>query len=238
MPVIKRLGMDVLLWYFVPSLFMLVYVGYYSKPPSAVAPHFLVVGLLLLLLLLVRLLISRWIASAKLRLLLAGVVTSSAMALLLIYYGLVLIGLHSWGGVVTWSVIPIFFAQLPVAADALGIPAILAPVTLVIAYLGLIMACSYYFERFDWTNAWVGTVSGGAFTAIVSCAMAILVIGIYQFATTPWAMVSEPISLTFSPHAVALDLEGYSVNPVTATREDRAQDAARRVYAPAVVNRA
>jgi hypothetical protein len=51
-----------------------------------------------------------------------------------------------------------------------------------------------------------------------------------QFCSGRLAVESEPLSLTLFPQSSGMDLEGFVVNPVTADRMDRLQDAARRSY--------
>lgn len=229
---IGRFGMDVILWYCIPASFLATYVISYGQPAAAVAPHILLVTLPLLLLVLVRLVLQRLIAGVSLRRLLVSVLTATLLALLITYYGLVLIGLRSWGGVVSWNVIPTFFAQATVLTDAVGVPVFALPVAFTVLFAGLVAICWVYLTRFDWTGTTTGRISTPTLTAIAAGVAAVLALEAYQVSLGRWTQVSEPLSLTLYPPRAALDLEGYSVNPVAASRLDRIADRARAAYVP------
>jgi len=231
-PVVRRLALDVALWYCIPILFITAYVRIFAQPAAAVLPHLLAVALPLLMILLARLLLSRFVSSVALNRLAASVLISILLALLITYYALVLIGLVSWGGVVSWNVIPTFFAQSQVAAEALHLPAPLFPWALLLAFLGVLRACWLYLRRFDWTVAWIGRVSDWTLAAAVWGAICAVAIYAFDFSYGYGTHTSEPISLTLFPPRDALALEGYTVNPISAGRIDRAQDLARRAYVP------
>jgi glucan phosphoethanolaminetransferase (alkaline phosphatase superfamily) len=230
---IRRLGLDIVVWYFMPALFLAAYVGLFGQPRAAVAPHLLVVTLPLLGLTVARLVLQRVVPSSRMRRLLIAILAASVLGVLITYYCLVLIGLRSWGGIVAWNVIPTFFAQTTVLADALGVPLFAFPVAALVLYAGLIWACWLYLARFDWAAASALAISRATRVAFAIGATAVLAIQTYQVSAGQWTQASEPVSLTFFPPHAALDLEGYSVNPVTASRLDRAEDNARRAYAPA-----
>jgi hypothetical protein len=113
------------------------------------------------------------------------------------------------------------------------VPLFAFPVAALVLYAGLIRACWLYLERFDWAAASALAISRATRVAFAIGATAVLAIQTYQVSAGQWTQASEPVSLTFFPPHAALDLEGYSVNPVTASRLDRAEDNARRAYAPA-----
>ncbi len=228
----RRFATEVLLWYSLPAVFLLIYLDASSATMQAVVPHFLVFTAPLGALLLTRLTVSAVCSNAALSRFIASILASAFLGSLLAYYALVFVGLHSWGGVIAWGVIPTCFAQAPHMADAVGIPAILTASLLPIAYTGLVAACWLYLKRFDWTLAAVGRVSvwtGGIF---VACGFAILAVETYQFCMTPWTAVAEPVSLTLFPQADAQELEGHHMDRLTANNIDALEDAAREAYVP------
>jgi glucan phosphoethanolaminetransferase (alkaline phosphatase superfamily) len=234
---IRRFGIDIGLWYCIPAAFLATYVISYGQPAAAIAPHALLVALPLAALISVRLVLQRLVVHVRLRRLLVAALTAILLAFLITYYGLVLAGLLSWGGVVSWQVIPTFFAQTTVLADALGVPLFLIPLAAAILFAAMAFTCWIYLARFDWAPAFAARLSNPALLTITGCLAGVIAVEGYQFAQGSWAAASEPLSLTLFPPAAALDLEGYSVNPVTASRLDRAADQARRAYAPATVQK-
>ena len=97
---IRCFAVDVALWFAVPCAFLAAYVLVYSEPSTAVAPHLELASMPLLAVFLIRLAVARSRASHNTYFLVTSTLTSSALALLVVYYAVVLIGLHSWGGVV------------------------------------------------------------------------------------------------------------------------------------------
>jgi glucan phosphoethanolaminetransferase (alkaline phosphatase superfamily) len=229
----RRFWLDIALWYGLAASFLLAYVGVFAQPVTAIAPHLVVVTLPFLALVLIRLLLQLLIAGRRVRRLLASVLTATVLSLVITYYCLVLIGLRSWGGVVEWNVIPTFFAQTAVLADALATPLWLFPVAALALYAGLVVGSWHYLARFDWVETGAARLSQPIKATIVACIAAILAIEVAQISLGQWTAVSEPVSLTLFPPRAALDLEGYSVNPVTANHLDRLADDARRAYVPA-----
>jgi glucan phosphoethanolaminetransferase (alkaline phosphatase superfamily) len=228
----RRFATEVLLWYSLPAVFLLVYIHSSAATVQAVAPHFLVFTALLAALLLARLSVSALCPNATLSRLLSSLLVSAVLGSILLYYTLVLVGLHSWGGVIAWRVIPTCFAQAPHVADALGIPAIVTESLLPLAYAGLVAACWLYLKRFDWTRAAGARVSGWTGGIFIVCGFAILAVETYQFCATPWTEVSEPVSLTLFPQADSQELEGHHMDRLTAKNIDALEDAAREAYVP------
>jgi glucan phosphoethanolaminetransferase (alkaline phosphatase superfamily) len=229
---ICRLSLDVALWYFLPALFISIYVAVFSQPTTAVIPHLHAVALPLLLILLARLILSRFVASTALNLLAASVVLSTLLTLLILYYSMVLIGLASWGGVVSWDVIPSFVRQAQGAADLIHVPTPLLACAPLLVFLGLNRASWLYLNRFDWTIAWVARVSNFTLASVIAGGMAALAIYSFDFSFGYATQLAEPISLTIFPPRDALALEGYTANPISASRVDRTLDLARSAYKP------
>jgi glucan phosphoethanolaminetransferase (alkaline phosphatase superfamily) len=231
----RHLATDLVLWYAAPAIFLFVYIRAYSAPVQAVVPHLLVLAMPLSALLLARLTFSTVFSNAFLSRAVSAVVLCALVGSQLVYYAIVIVGLHSWGGVVAWDVIPTCFAQAPQLADALGIPPLLTLGAILLVFAGLLAACWLYLRRFDWTAPAVRKVSGWTSGVLISCSYAILAIAIYEFRATPWTDVSEPVSLTlFAQEAGAEELEGHHMDRLTAKNIDRSEEAARVEYVPAV----
>lgn len=229
---IRRLGMDVGLWYLIPTVFLACYVGFFGQPSAAVPPHFLLVALPLLLLCLLRLLLQR-LSPATWRRLLAAVLTAALLGALILYYALVLIGLRSWGGIVSWEVIPTFFAQTRILTDSMGLPLFVVPLAAALLYLLAVTACWIYLGRFDWIGPGTRAMSTPTLLAIAVGISSFVALQIHELSLGRWTSAGEPISLTLYPQKAALDLEGYSVNPVVASHLDQVADTARHAYVPA-----
>jgi glucan phosphoethanolaminetransferase (alkaline phosphatase superfamily) len=228
---IRCVAVDLALWFSVPCAFLLAYVLGYSEPSTAVAPHLELAAMPLLAVFLTRLVLARSRATHSVYFLVTSTLMSSALALLVIYYAIVLIGLHSWGGVVAWNVIPTFFLQTSLITEAWKIPLIVVIVIPCLVYWLTIVLCRRYFDRLDWVPFLNPHLSSFMFTALILFGLAVMTGVGLQFSTGALALKSEPLSLTLFPPSPGMDLEGFVVNPVTAGRMDILEDAARQSYA-------
>jgi glucan phosphoethanolaminetransferase (alkaline phosphatase superfamily) len=223
-------ALDVALWFALPGAFLLAYVLVYSEPSTAVAPHLELASMPLLAGFLTRLALARSSASNRVYFLLSSTLTSSVLALFVVYYAIVLIGLHSWGGVVAWNVIPTFFLQTSMITEAWNIPRICIIVIPFLVYWLAIVLCRRYFDRVDWVPFLNPYLSGLMFTGVMLIGIAVMASVSVQFYNGIFLRKSEPFSLTCFPPSAGMDLEGFVVNPVTADRMDIVEDAARQSY--------
>src|SRR6266513_4927198 len=111
--IVPRVAADLAVWYCLPCAFLVAYVSVLRQPGSAVAPHVAAMTLPFALLGILRLLISRSISHARLRLAISSLAFALFVGAMLTYYVLVLISVGYWGGVVSWTAIPTFFRQAP-----------------------------------------------------------------------------------------------------------------------------
>jgi len=227
---IRCLAVDVALWFFLPCAFLLAYVLRYSEPSTAIVPHLELVSMPLLALFLIRLALGRSSARHSVYFLVTSTLTSSVMALLVVYYAIVLIGLHSWGGVVAWNVIPTFFLQTSLITETWNIPRVFIIIIPLLVYWATIALCRRYFDRVDWVPFLNPRLSGLMFAGVMIVGLALITGVTLQFCNAALQPASEPLSLTCFPPSSGMDLEGFVVNPVMADRMDIAEDAARKSY--------
>jgi glucan phosphoethanolaminetransferase (alkaline phosphatase superfamily) len=227
------LTLDLLLWYAAPVAFLTLYLSTYSAPRSAVLPHLLLLALPFTALILVRFALLRLFGRSILQRATSSLIVFSALTLILLYYTCALIGLHFWGGVVAWNVIPTYFAQAPELLDAIGASLWIVIAALALAGALLFALCWSYLARFDWTPE-----VGGSNIFIATCVVAgLAIVGaeIYRFANAPSTTEFEPISLTLFPGAGGVrDMEGHAINAQAARAADAAEDQARAAYMPAI----
>src|SRR5436309_2518499 len=225
-----RIALDVGLWSIAPTFFIATYVLRENAPGTAVLAHARIVVLVLIALTLFRLLLARVIPYERARRGMTALMVSAAMALMLAYYALVLVGMRSWGRVVSWALIESYAPQALQLAKALGIHAAFAIAVPVMLYVLLLAASWLYFRRFDWT--W--TAAEHAPRLVVP---AVLVIGttlcvdqLLDFKWNPPAVQGEPVSLTFFPVQGSWDFHGLPIDRLSAARQDAKEDLARASY--------
>jgi glucan phosphoethanolaminetransferase (alkaline phosphatase superfamily) len=230
---LSGLALDVLAWHALPAVFLFLYVSGNFLAADAVVPHLRVVWLALLPLAVLRLGVALSGLRARAARVASSLAASLLLALMLSYYVLVLIGLHSWGRVVSWDLVVSYGAQFSRLADALDLSLPVAIGVPVLVYIGLFIAAWVYLGYFDWTPHLRRAVSTPLFAFIAFAASMVWTIEFYSFAAAPPTQYSEPVSLTFYPNEEAWDVQGHAVDRVTAASLGAAEEAARRAYVAA-----
>lgn len=230
--VLYRLGTDIVAWYCVPAVFLFIYVNRYVGAADAVVPHLRLVTLMLLGLTLVRLILSLLIPGQTTVRLAASIAASALLAIMIVYYCLVLIGLDSWGRVISWELMASYSGQAFRLADALGISVPFAIAAAVLGYLGLLALVWIYLKYFDWTPL-VKRIAPVWLVALTFLSGSMVgAIELYSFLAAPSTQESEPVSLTFFPSETATDFQFHAVDRLSAAKLDAIEDAARASYNP------
>src|SRR5215813_2166171 len=99
-PVVARLAVDLFVWLTPAAVFLALYVGQYALPTAAVLPHVRVVATVWLAVAALRLLAGT-LLGRRTALLVSALVLAITMTVMVGYYALVILGLNSWGRVVT-----------------------------------------------------------------------------------------------------------------------------------------
>jgi len=227
---IWRVLLDAGLWFLTPVAFLGVYVLRDGAPSASVLPHLRLVLVAFVALTLLRLLLAPLISHGATRRVAASIALSAALALMLAYYALVLVGMQAWGRVVSWELIESYAPQALQLADALGIGAALAIGVLVLGYAVLLAAAWFYLRRFDWTPDFVRQAPRLAVPALLVLGSTLCVRQVLDFIWYPQASRSEPLSLTFFPMEGSWRFHGHAVDRLRAARQDAREDEARAAY--------
>lgn len=230
---LRGLAMDVVAWHCMPAAFLFVYVDRHLLPADAIGPHLRVVWLLFLGLVLFRLVVSLSGISAAAARVATSLAASVLLALMLSYYVVVLIGLQSWGRVVSWDLITSYGGQVFRLLDALEIPLAFAIGVPVLGYLALLLAVWAYLGYVDWTPLVRRALSAPLFALLLSAGSMAWLIELYNFVAGPPTRESEPVSLTFYPDEGAWDVQGHAVDGLKMAKLDASENAARNAYVPA-----
>ncbi len=228
----RRFVLDIGLWYCIPAIFMAVYILGFSLSPTALAPHFLIVAMPLGGLVLARLAIAHWVSNNNLAVWIAAALTATLVVVIVTYYCVVIGGLRSWGGVISWNVIPSYAAHAPAYTETLGFSTLGTVFVAIAVFAVLVTLIQLYLRRFDWTRATVRWLSGKSVAILLVCGYAILVVLIYKLSAEPWTKYSEPVSLTFFQDPTRREVQGHVLNQLTAEILDRREDQERLAYRP------
>jgi glucan phosphoethanolaminetransferase (alkaline phosphatase superfamily) len=225
-----RLAWDLAVWLIPAGVFLAFYVGAFDLPATAVLPHLLLVATLWIALAAVRtiagVLLGRglafWVSSLALAL---------ALAALLLYYALVILGLTSWGRVITWDLMRTYAQQLPALGDALGLSVGYVLAALALTFGAVLGATRAYLRRFDWVPLLRQHISRSMLA--FACCGALGIVGVQAYAFTNHAMpAGEPLSMTVYPWAANRRVQKHSMDLAQSQIRDRAEDAVRASYGP------
>jgi glucan phosphoethanolaminetransferase (alkaline phosphatase superfamily) len=226
----RRIAGEVIAWLCLPVVFLCAYIGHFGLSPHSILPH-------------CKLVLLCWVFVGACRAVFAAVSRNertgrAAAALLLslvllsiaLYYGMVLIGLQSWGQVISWDLIRTYAAQLPFLTDALGISVWWIAVGLAVVYLLLFAAVRAYLSKFDWAPLFVRQVPSRLVNFLCAAGLLLVAIEIAAFPDLQSASADEPVGLTFFPELSAHMLQDHSIDRLGSQRADALQDAARKNY--------
>jgi glucan phosphoethanolaminetransferase (alkaline phosphatase superfamily) len=229
---LSGLAMDVVAWHCMPAAFLFAYVDRNLLPADAVGPHLRVVWLVLLGLALFRMVVSLSGISAAAARVVTSLTAAALLALMLSYYVVVLVGLQSWGRVVSWDLITSYGEQVLRLSDTLGIPLPVAVGVAALGYLALLLAVWAYLGHFDWTAFLRRTLSARLFALLLFAGSMVWAIELYGFVAGPPTQQFEPVSLTFNPNEGAWDVQGHAIDGLKVASLDAAEDGARKRYVP------
>jgi glucan phosphoethanolaminetransferase (alkaline phosphatase superfamily) len=192
---------EMAVWYGLAASFLALYVQQYAGPEASIAPHLRVLTGALAAFVFVRLVLWRWLPGDRAPRWLASLAGASLLLVLAAYYALVLVGLQSWGRVISWNLISTYAGQ---AADFLRSQEI-APVWATAAAGAAFGATTLVIARGPAKHDWVSSIARGmpltVFVAMFVGAPAIAAVATYSYAASPQEMVQagEPFSVTFFP---------------------------------------
>ena len=187
---------ELALWLTGPLLFLAMYVVKYHNPPIVILEHLYLVGLLAAYCLLVKVCLRRVLPWRLLADAISTVNYVTVLMTLSAYYLLVLMGLRSWGRVITQELIVAGASQAPALCETIGI-SFFAVVAGVVVMWTLLVALHFVLAR-RWEPVWgVSRLPAILTTVLVFCMLALVLHRMYIFATLYSSdTTTEPMRLT------------------------------------------
>jgi glucan phosphoethanolaminetransferase (alkaline phosphatase superfamily) len=198
-PIVAGLAVEFSLWCIPAGLFLFIYIWNYRGPTTAIWPHYLLVSQLLLTMASLRFLFIRWIGSSA-GTLVGALCSSSALLLLAVYYSATLIGLDSWGRVISLPLITAYAAQIIPFLQIIGFSPIVVAISGLISCLALWAVMYLMLKRWDWIPHLLKCGSPKFFIAVFVLIVFIIASSAWKFIQAPAVDSGEPISLTLSPN--------------------------------------
>jgi glucan phosphoethanolaminetransferase (alkaline phosphatase superfamily) len=189
--------LDLAPWSLASGLFLLAYVDRFHAPASAIWPHVQLVVAAWLVLTCLKLLVPKpWSGRTAIRLVFS-LMTMAVLGALVFYYSLVILGLASWGRVVTWPLISAYAAQFPALLAALGYSPALPLVALTIGFLLLWLVVRRWCMGWTWLAAVQARLTRAGFSIILILCGLLPAVVLAKFAVLPASARQEPVALTF-----------------------------------------
>jgi glucan phosphoethanolaminetransferase (alkaline phosphatase superfamily) len=139
----RYLLVELAFWFILPLLFLAEYVHQFHNPSAAIPVHLYAMALLGLGIALVKLCFYQAIPKRSVALALSVLLYSAVIYALALYYCLVLVGLKTWGRVISQELITSYAQHLGQLTDNFGLPLWLALVLVLVGY-GVVALLSYF----------------------------------------------------------------------------------------------
>ena len=224
--------LDCAIWFSGPGVFLYVYVSRFGVPAGAIRPHLRYVGAVLIALWCVRVFLEWTTPGIKLRRAITTLLTSAAIALLLLYYSMVIIGLNSWNRVVSWDLVSGYLPHLRELAATLEIAPFKAGLIAGVAVLTLLACVWYYLKKFDWVVLGVRATRPRMRAIYLASGCLLTAVQVFTFANFPATEHFEPFALTVFPDLNSSILAYNKVDQLHASRLDEREDRERTAYKP------
>jgi glucan phosphoethanolaminetransferase (alkaline phosphatase superfamily) len=188
-------------WLLCVIVFLFFYTRHPAVPLFAIAPHLIVMCGMLMMIWSSRVVVAmnNTLISLPLRVACA-LLHTTVIFWFAIYYPIVLIGLRSWGQVVSWELIASYALQAPDLASALGYSFALLATLGVVAYFSLFLLIWWFHRISSWPKILVINVPRKVLQRGLAIAFGfVTVVGIGTF-VIPNPVYREPLGLTFFRH--------------------------------------
>ena len=229
---LRRIGVALGACALLPSAFLACYIWIFDAPESAIAPHLWVVASLFSALAGLRLSIGLLPIAQRARLAISSLIIASTGLAMVLFYGLVFVGLKHWKRVTTFDMASSYALQAPDLLRALGYSPLLAA-ALCFSLLALAWYTAYVFLRKnDWVTSFHPKISRSIVGVMAIGLLAISTVSAMALPDRDWGGLGEPLSLSLFPLQSQRAMQSHAIDVFHAAQIDRDEDAVRSVYRP------
>jgi glucan phosphoethanolaminetransferase (alkaline phosphatase superfamily) len=233
---IRGFAVEAAVWFSLPLIFLYFYSQYPVAGDGLIFAHLKILISLFLILCAARVLLPIATFSESVASGVSALLWSSTIFLMVIYYGLVLIGLNAWGHVVSWDLIRSYSLQAPYLAEALGLSLALVIFVTLFAFIGFVVSAWYALKGSTWPTKLASTsrLAGrsralGLGTVGIALASSLIIWGSFKF---PARETGEPLVTTFFPREGVQGFSGFGIDAKAGEKIDLENDQARASYQP------
>lgn len=224
---VLSLAIELLAWLGPALAFLYVYVGHFGANEASIRAHVALLGSVALVTVAIRLVLWRW-APVRLAKWLASLLLCGVIGVFIIYYLVVLVGLQSWGRVVTSHLIRNYAPQISDLLLANGLPVVGTLASLSGAFAIAVVMLALASSSRNWIRLIATRASRVRFGLAALVAVVVAAVQLTNYAGVPPIKDAEPVSLTLFPEQATRWLQNSSID--TFAHVDVAEDEARRSY--------
>lgn len=192
---IKNLIIEVLLWYSLPICFLAFYVITYTHSFGSALSHLYLASLIIFSAITSRLLLFRIFNYHHIIKALVSALYTAILFSLLAYYSLVIIGLKSWGRVVSQELIVSYASQIQQFCAVLGFSYFLSLLIMIVIYIGLWAFLYFFLSSNDWEIS-TTKISPWIFNAVLLTFLIVMAFQLFQYIDNSDIKNNEPVRLT------------------------------------------
>jgi glucan phosphoethanolaminetransferase (alkaline phosphatase superfamily) len=227
-----RVAIEAAAWYGMAGVFLAFYIGLVAAPSTSIAAHLHLLTDCLLVLACVRIALCAIGVPRPLFRLLSAAIVALPFTALALYYGLVIVGVRSWGRVITWDMVASYLPQAPLLMEASGLSFPLVMAGLALAAAALIGIAWIFIGRLDWVPLLVARMSRSTLALATIGVFLAATVDIHEELVLPPFAAQEPFSLTLFPASASTRLQTHGMDRAAALRRDAIEQTARASYRP------
>jgi glucan phosphoethanolaminetransferase (alkaline phosphatase superfamily) len=229
--VIPYLLKELLFWFALPVLFLGLYVGRFQFPLGSAFLHLYAVALLALAAVFLTAFIFQSLSSQRVARTLSALLYATLLYALCLYYSLVIVGLKTWGRVISEELMASYAGHLEQLTDALGLPFYVAVALLVAGYALLVLACYRVLTKHHAQAKFAfARISPALLATLLFSLFALVGYALREYTINPNTASKEPFQLTLFAGkplaALRFNTHKISFNPAL----DPPEDAVRAGY--------
>jgi glucan phosphoethanolaminetransferase (alkaline phosphatase superfamily) len=219
---IKIIFFETLVWYSLPTLFLIFYIGKFHSPTEAAFQHLYAITLVSISAIFSRVLICRLMSKAVAAFV-APFIYSLVLFLLAIYYCLVLIGLKSWGRVITEELVISYAFQAPQLLGQLNTAPGVALLILAVSFFSFFATFFYIFKKYAADDSGVSEkVRPHLINFLLICSFLFTAYYLRDYLLSPNLLTKEPFHLTLYSGKSNIISHSVQANPLLDKQEGEA----------------
>jgi glucan phosphoethanolaminetransferase (alkaline phosphatase superfamily) len=188
-------------WLLPSAAFLYLYVAHFGANSQSIPAHLSLLLSVALLTIGIRLVLWRLLPSSAARWL-ASLLICSTIVVIAMYYLVVLVGLQSWGRVVTTHLVANYLPQIPDLLRANGLPAAVSIAIAIGIFVLVVIMAGLATTSKNWIGVAARHLSRAMFVIVCFSVTFIALVQLYAFAGAAPFGRAEPVSMTlFSEHA-------------------------------------